>query len=156
MVLAPKGRLEQPLDSSLRGLDWKLCFENIYATGRLEFKIGACVRTCVRAYKVDCPRCCPFFACAQMNENQRACGPSRCPLPPPNLSLTCVANPICLSQPPYVVHPPPDQKLVANDQIPSIHYYSGTFCEGACRADPLVVVVCGCGCECGQSSLPFG
>lgn len=29
------------------------------------------------------------------------------------------------------MHPPPDQKLVANDQIPSIHYYSGTFCEGA-------------------------
>lgn len=43
MVLAPKGRLEQPLDSSLRGLGWKLSFKDIYATGRLEFKIGACV-----------------------------------------------------------------------------------------------------------------
>jgi hypothetical protein len=41
VVLAPKGRLEQPLESSLRGLDWKLSFKDIYATGRLEFKIGA-------------------------------------------------------------------------------------------------------------------
>lgn len=42
VVLAPKGKLEQPLESSLRGLDWKLSFKDIYATGRLEFKIGAC------------------------------------------------------------------------------------------------------------------
>lgn len=40
VVLAPKGKVEQPLDSSLRGLDWKLSFKDIYATGRLEFKIG--------------------------------------------------------------------------------------------------------------------
>lgn len=62
MVLAPKGRLEQPLDSSLRGLDWKLCFENIYATGRLEFKIGACVRAYVCAcVQGGLPPLLPFF-----------------------------------------------------------------------------------------------
>lgn len=36
------------------------------------------------------------------------------------------------------MHPPPDQKLVANDQIPSIHYYSGTFCEGLDKVEGWV------------------
>lgn len=34
-----------------------------------------------------------------------------------------------------IVHPPPEQKLDANDQLPSIHYYSGQFCEGLHRVE---------------------
>jgi hypothetical protein len=75
VLLLPKGKLEQPLDSALRGLEWRLSFKDIYAQGRLEFKI---------------------------------------------------------------VHPPPEKKLVANDQLPSIHYYSGVFCEGLDRVEGWV------------------
>lgn len=75
VLLRPKGRLDQPVDSAVRGLDWTLNFKDMYATGRLEFKI---------------------------------------------------------------VHPPPDKKLIANDQIPHIHYYSGTFCDGLNRVEGFV------------------
>ncbi|EWM29384.1 hypothetical protein Naga_100028g30 [Nannochloropsis gaditana] len=75
VLLKPKGRLDQPVDSAVRGLDWTLNFKDMYATGRLEFKI---------------------------------------------------------------VHPPPDKKLIANDQIPHIHYYSGTFCDGLNRVEGFV------------------
>ncbi|KAM3577965.1 hypothetical protein VYU27_000068 [Nannochloropsis oceanica] len=75
VLLLPKGRVDQPLDSALRGLDWRLSFKDMYATGRLEFKI---------------------------------------------------------------VHPPPDKKLIANDQIPHTHYYSGVFCDGLDRVEGWV------------------
>lgn len=75
VLLLPKGRLDQPLDSALRGLDWRLSFKDMYATGRLEFKI---------------------------------------------------------------VHPPPDKKLIANDQIPHTHYYSGVFQNGLDRVEGWV------------------
>jgi len=75
VLLLPKGRLDQPLDSALRGLDWRLSFKDMYATGRLEFKI---------------------------------------------------------------VHPPPDKKLIANDQIPHTHYYSGVFMDGLDRVQGWV------------------
>lgn len=34
-----------------------------------------------------------------------------------------------------IVHPPPECKIDANDQLPSIHYYTGSFCEGLDRVE---------------------
>jgi hypothetical protein len=37
-----------------------------------------------------------------------------------------------------IVHPPPEEKLDGNDQLPSIHYYVGSFQEGLQRVEGAI------------------
>ncbi len=108
VLLLPKGRLEQPLDSALRGLDWRLIFQVRF------FVYVACM--CVAPHVQ--PTHPPTDLISTIHPQQDIYATGRLEF--------------------KIVHPPPEKKLVANDQLPSIHYYSGVFCEGLDRVEGTI------------------